>query len=105
MQINIFRQWLEPLNSVEINYESLLNESNSTNGASLKQIKAQLQIKSDIDISFKAYPAISLLSAKIQNLKSEVIPALIEDGYQKWIDPNWSDFDRDNSLFAGHQAA
>ena len=104
-QIDVFRQWLDPINFVEVNYEGLARSDTDSTGVEIEKIRNHLLLSVDIDVSFEGYPPLSFLAGKIQNFESEIIPALNENGYRKWVDQSWIDFDKDNSVIADCQAA
>lgn len=99
-QIDVFRQWLEPIHSIEITTEPLFGSSicnaNGESDCEIARILDHLDTSCEIDVSLDALDPIPSMAARIQNLESEIIPALIENGFEEQVNQSLFGFGKDN---------
>ncbi len=108
-QIEVFRQWLEPIHSIEITTESLFGaricKVNGEPDCKIAKILEHLESSCEIDVSLDALDPIPSMAARIKNLESEIIPALIENGFEEQVNQSLLGCDKDNSSNETYVAA
>jgi LPS sulfotransferase NodH len=79
-EINLYRRWLsefKTLNSIEVAYESLIDDNNNFSERVISEISDFLNIKEKLNISIPTKKIVSRpLEEIIENYYSEVVPAL-----------------------------
>ncbi|MCH2181785.1 MAG: sulfotransferase [Mariniblastus sp.] len=86
-QISVFRKWLAPTNCLELTYERLLGSGGQLAEDASRQIREHLGITGHRPFQVKTQKSKRALVDVIENFETDIRPALIQHGYERWLPP------------------